>query len=179
MRSTFSGPIELEQLLVRDAVVVDQLADRSYAVDAAQLAGLLLVLVETLHVEAALEVDASLRVAHGDDLVPGACEEPGHVVAGVPEALDGYPRLGRLEAAATGELLDHDEGAAARRLVSAQAPSHGDRFSGDDARRLDAFDGLVLVGHPAHDARVRVDVRGRDIDVGAHEVRHGAHVGTR
>src|SRR5690606_34148854 len=95
------------------------------------------------------------------------------------EALDRHPRRSRIEASLARELADRDPGAAPGRLLTPLASAHEHGLPGDDSGRLDAMDRLVLVAHPAHDARVRVDVGRRDVRVRTDDVSHGSHVRAR
>ena len=159
--------------------MVDQLADRALAVDRLEPARLLLVLVEALDVEALLGVDGALRVREGHDPVAGPLEQARHVIAGVAEALDRHADVARDQPQPLRHALDHQEGAAPGGLVAAEAAAGLHRLAGDHARCQHPADGAVLVRHPAHDARVGVDVGRRDVPVGAHHVGHRAHVGAR
>ncbi len=66
-------------------------------------------------------------------------------------------------------LEDAVDRAARGGLVPALRPAEADRLAGDDARHRVAHVHRIGVHHPGHDLGVRVDVRGRDVLLGADE----------
>src|SRR5258706_15588178 len=70
-----------------------------------------------------------------------------------------------------GRLDDAMHGAASGRLVATLRAAEADRLAGHDARDRVAHVHRVGVHHPGHDLDVRVDVRGRNVLLGADEGR--------
>ncbi len=77
--------------------------------------------------------------------------------------------LRQVHAEVAGGLDDAVDAAAGGRLVATLRAAEADRLAGDDAR--DGVAGVHRVGvhHPGHDLGVGVDVRGRDVLLGADE----------
>src|SRR6266566_1967128 len=152
--------VDLEDLLVVDVGRAGQALDRAM---------LLLPGDHPADVETGGIVDATGRVGHGDDGRALLGDELRGDRAGVAEALDRDPRLRQLDPEMAGCLDDAIDGATGGRLVATLRPAEADRLAGHDARDRVADVHRVGVHHPRHDLGVRVDVRGRDVLLGANE----------
>ena len=91
------------------------------------------------------------------------------IAPGVAEALDRDRRLRQVHAEVRDRLDDAEDRAAGRRLVAAFGAAQADRLAGHDARDRVARVHRIGVHHPGHDLGVGVDVRGRDVLLGADE----------
>ena len=118
-------------------------------------------------VEAVRVVDAAGRVGDGDDRRALLADQPGRDRAGVAEALDRDARLRQVHPEVARRLDDGVDAATGRRLVAALGAAEADRLAGDDARDGVARVHRIGVHHPGHDLGVGVDVRGRDVLLGA------------
>src|SRR3546814_18927240 len=95
----------------------------------------------------------------------------------IPESLyDGAP--GPVVQAETPlQMLDEIVAAARRRIVATQRAAKRYRLARDDGRTWLVLDRAVFVRHPAHDHRVRIDVRGRDVAVRTEHGSEGVKLG--
>ena len=87
----------------------------------------------------------------------------------LPKPWTATRRSWQVHAQVARRLDDRVDAAAGRRLVAALRAAEADRLAGDDARDRVADVHRVGVHHPGHDLGVGVDVRRRDVLLGADE----------
>ena len=124
---------------------------------------------DAVDIEAVRVVDAAGRVGDGDDRGALSPMSRAAMEPGVAEALDGDACLRRGRCQVAGGLDDAVDGATGGGLVAAFGAAQADRLAGDDARDRVALVHRVGVHDPGHDLGVGVDVRGRDVLLGADE----------
>jgi hypothetical protein len=106
-------------------------------------------------------------------------QELGGVRADVAEPLDGRGALPGLEPKARHRLEDRVDDAATGRLLAPGAAAKDERLARDEPGRVLPAHAVVLVEHPAHDARVGVHVRRRDVELRPEHGRQAPHVAAR
>jgi len=149
--------------------------DRLRAVEADHGPGVVLAGQGGLGGEPVLRVDASLRVADGDDGGTGLREQSGSNRPRIAEALDddGCVRnlLKAVDHSAAQGCLRGKQQAPGRCLAPPPRPADVDRLAGDDGKVVRALvHHVVGVVHPGHRLCVRVDVGCRDVGVRAEVV---------
>ncbi len=122
-------------------------------------------------------VEGRLGVGDTDDSVPVVVKQAGAMEGCVAESLNHDPGFFRFQAEAFLEVAQHQIPAASGCVVTAQRAAQHDGFAGDHGGRRMADDGAVFVGHPSHDHGVGVDVRRRDVAIGAHEAGERPRIG--
>ena len=113
--------------------------------------------------------DGALAVGHGDDGIAQLVGQDGQPRTGIAVALDGDRGVLPPPLARPHDVVQADQRASSGRGVPAQRAAQRDRLAGDDGG-VRAEPPRVLVGHPPHDLRVGVDVRGGHVDIGPDRV---------
>jgi hypothetical protein len=122
---------------------------------------------DRLDVETFRAVDRAAHVADGDDSGALLRHQPRRDAAHVAEALDGDPALAQVHAEMARGILDGVYDALSRRFGPTFGAAEGDRLAGDHGRDGVADVHRIRVHNPGHRLGIGVDVRSRDVPLGA------------
>ncbi len=124
-------------------------------------------------------MNGAARVRHGDDLGPDAAEQARHMLTRIAEALNRHAQTFGRQAQPLGQVTGQVKAAARRRVLTPDRTAQRNRLAGDHSGRRLPLDGGVLIGHPAHDHGVGVDIGRRDIAIRPDDARESLDIGAR